>query len=207
MILDEFISAIFQLVLFSIIPFIVFVISKKQLKGFLKYVGLFKPLRKTTILAIVTAIIMIIGGVVIPLLSPEVKELMRMKGTVVGNLTVLGLSYSSLVILAIIALIKTSLSEEILFRGFIAKRLITWLGFKVGNSIQAALFGLLHIGLLILIANPQPLFLISVFVFSGTAGFILGYIKEILGNGSIIPGWIAHGLANLVSFFILAFVI
>jgi hypothetical protein len=26
-------------------------------------------------------------------------------------------------------------------------------------------------------------------------------------NGSIVPGWIAHGLGNTMSFFILAFII
>jgi len=207
MMLDEFITTLIQIILFSIIPFIVYIISNKRVKGFFRYVGLFKPQKQTTILAIITSVIMVTGGTLTPLLSPEIKELMCMKGTVSGNLKALGLSFDSFVILGIIALLKTSLSEEILFRGFIAKRLISWLGFGAGNTIQSALFGLLHIGLLMLIADPELWFLISVFIFSGTAGFILGYIKEKLGNGSIIPGWIAHGTANFISFFLIAFII
>lgn len=206
MILKEFISAILQVFVFSLIPFIVFIISKKQINGFFRYIGLFKPLKETTFLAIITSVILIISGIILPLISPEIKELMT-TNTTAGNLKAMGLSYRSVIILAIVALISTSLSEEIFFRGFIAKRLIKSLGFKIGNSIQSILFGLVHVALFIIIFEPPFYFLAFIFIFSGTAGFIMGYMKEELGNGSIIPGWIAHGLGNFISFFLLAFVI
>ncbi|WP_156138344.1 hypothetical protein [Sphingobacterium sp. T2] len=38
-------------------------------------------------------------------------------------------------------------------------------------------------------------------------GKTLGYIKEKKGNGSIIPGWVAHGLGNFVTYFTIAFVL
>lgn len=207
MILDKLIGAIIQVLAFSLIPFIVFIISKKKLKGFFKYIGLIKPVKKTIFGAIIVSIVVIINGTLLPLIFPEIKELMTMKGTVTGNLKIAGLSYNTIMILAITALIQTSFAEEILFRGFIAKRLISWLGYNTGNLIQAVIFGLMHILLLLMIAEPNYPFLIFVFLFSGLAGYILGYIKEKVGNGSIIPGWIAHGLANTVSFYLVAFVI
>lgn len=207
MILDNLIGAIMQVLAFNLIPFIVFIISKKKLKGFFKYIGLIKPVKKTILWAVIVSIIVVISGTLLPLIFPEIKVLMTMKGTVAGNLKIAGLSYNTMMILAITALIQTSLSEEILFRGFIAKRLISWLGYNTGNSIQAVIFGLMHVLLLLMIAEPNYPFLIFVFFFSGLAGYILGYIKEKIGNGSIIPGWIAHGLANIVSFYLVAFVI
>lgn len=39
----------------------------------------------------------------------------------------------------------------------------------------------------------------------GLMGWILGYIKEAAGNGSSIPGWVAHGLGDTVAFSSLAF--
>ena len=41
-------------------------------------------------------------------------------------------------------IIQTGLSEEILFRGFLAKRLISRFGFATGNLPQGLVFGLLH---------------------------------------------------------------
>ena len=43
-------------------------------------------------------------------------------------------------------MIQTGLSEEILFRGFLGKRLIAKFGFAVGNVVQGLLFGTLHGG-------------------------------------------------------------
>ncbi|MBN2348103.1 MAG: CPBP family intramembrane metalloprotease [Bacteroidales bacterium] len=206
MILDKFIGALLQVLIFGIIPLLVYLFSKKRLKGFFRYIGLIKPVKRTIVWAIVVSFILIITSILLPAVFPEIKELMTMQGTVAGNLKAMGLSFSSVIILTIMALIKTSFSEEILFRGFIAKRLISWLGYTAGNLIQAIIFGLMHVGLLLLISEPNYPFLIFVFIFSGIAGYLLGYIKEKIGNGSIIPGWIAHGMANLISFYLVAFV-
>jgi len=207
MILSKFISAIIQVLLFILIPFLVYVIRKRKINGFFKYIGLIKPINKTISWSIIVAIIGVISVTLFPLIFPEIKVLMTMKGTVAGNLKIMGLSYNTIIILTIFALIQTSFSEEILFRGFIAKQLISWLGFRIGNTIQAVLFGIMHVALLLFIIEPNYPFLIFVFIFSGLFGYILGYIKEKIGNGSIIPGWIAHGIANFVSFYLVAFVI
>ena len=43
---------------------------------------------------------------------------------------------------------QTGLSEEILFRGFLAKRLISRFGFATGNLLQGLVFGILHLSLI-----------------------------------------------------------
>ena len=42
------------------------------------------------------------------------------------------------------AVLHTALSEEILFRGFLLKRIANRFGFVAGNTIQAVLFGIIH---------------------------------------------------------------
>ena len=111
----------------------------------------------------------------------------------------MGLSPESLVILFIAAVFKTSFTEELFFRGFLAKRLIAWLGFGVGNFIQALIFGIIHV-LIFLYMNAGIGFLIFMFLLSGLAGWLTAYINEKMANGSIIPGWIAHGLGNVLAY-------
>ncbi|MBK7959292.1 MAG: CPBP family intramembrane metalloprotease [Bacteroidetes bacterium] len=80
-------------------------------------------------------------------------------------------------------------------------------GFKIGNLLQAAIFGLLHLLLFWLLTSASFIPLIVITVFSTLMGWIIGYIKEKYANGSIIPGWIAHGLGNTISYAIIAFML
>ena len=93
-------------------------------------------------------------------------------------------------------LIQTGLSEEILFRGFLGKRLIHKFGFITGNITQALLFGLLH-GVMFFSAVGLA---VAVFItmFSGFIGWGMGYINEKHANGSILPSWLIHGVGNVV---------
>jgi membrane protease YdiL (CAAX protease family) len=129
------------------------------------------------------------------------------QNSVTGKLRLMDLNAISLSILLIIALLKTSFSEEILFRGFIAKQLIHKLGFKTGNFLQATVFGVIHLVLFWLLTKTTFIPLTFILIFSSFAGWVIGYIKEKYANGSIIPGWIAHGLGNTISYFIIAFII
>ena len=104
------------------------------------------------------------------------------------------------------ALVQTSLSEEILFRGFIAKRLIERLGFTWGNLLQAAIFAVPHLALLLVPdASPSAAGAAGLFAYPFAMGWVLAYINERIGNGSIVPSWLAHGLGNLGGYVLLAF--
>jgi membrane protease YdiL (CAAX protease family) len=104
------------------------------------------------------------------------------------------------------AIFKTSFSEEILFRGFIAKRLIGYLGYLKGNIIQAIIFGIIHAALFAFITS-NIIFLIIIFVVPSIGAYVSVYLNEKMANGSIIPGWISHGLANILSYGIIGFLI
>ena len=127
--------------------------------------------------------------------------------SVTGKLREMPLGLISISVLLIIALLKTSLSEEIFFRGFLAKRLVRVMGFKWGNILQALIFGIIHLVLFRQLTKSTTFALAFIFVFSTTAGWVIGFIKEKQGNGSIVPGWIAHGLGNTISYFAIAYVL
>jgi membrane protease YdiL (CAAX protease family) len=110
-----------------------------------------------------------------------------------------GLKFIGLPSVLVYAFLGTALSEEIFFRGFLAKRLINKLGFRTGNLIQGILFGLIHVVFMLLANISGTIILIIIGVFTGLIGWFMGYINEKMANGSILPGWIIHGFANTFS--------
>lgn len=205
--INEVISAALQVILFSLIPFLVYLIQRKSAKGFFKYIGLYPPTRESVCHSLLASLIFVLGGVVVILLNADVREIMITPPSVTGKLRVLGLGVESVLVLLVIAGIKTSLSEEILFRGFIAKRFVKNFGLQWGNFLQALVFALIHGVLFWLLTKAGIAFVIFIVLFSGSAGYVIGVINERKGNGSIVPGWIAHGLGNALSYFIIAFLI
>lgn len=70
-----------------------------------------------------------------------------------------------------IALFKTPLTEEILFRGFLAKRLISIAGFIKGNLLQSAIFGAIHAGLFSFATN-KVIFLSVIFLIPAVGAYV-----------------------------------
>jgi uncharacterized protein len=149
----------------------------------------------------------LIGGAVVAFLITRLPAVQMMGGgerTVVGEAVRGGLSAEVAAILAIRALVQTSLSEELLFRGLIGRNLIRRLGFAAGNAIQAVLFGLVHL-LLLLSPTASLAFVLSLVLFTGIAGWVIGWVNERMAGGSILPGWAIHGAGNLTAYLLLAF--
>lgn len=204
---NEIISTIIQVALFTLIPFIFFLFRKDKNITFLNYIGLIKPTKKSVSYILLASILFLIGGLVLIFLDESIKQAVLSPPSVTGILRTMGLSGTSLIILLIVAIFKTALAEEILFRGFIAKQLTNKFGFKTGNLIQAIIFGVIHLFLFWALTKTTITFLLFSFLFSFIAGWTIGYIKEKYANGSIIPGWIAHATGNILSYIIIAFII
>ncbi len=148
----EIISTILQILVFTAIPFLVYLIGNRRAKGFFDYIGLCKPETRAMGYAAVCAVAFVLPALLLVFLSPNILEAATAPNTVIGKLRANGLSVTTFILLILKALIQTSFTEEILFRGFAAKRLIGWLGFTAGNLLQALLFGLMHL----LIFAEQP---------------------------------------------------
>ncbi|SUP53319.1 CAAX amino terminal protease self- immunity [Weeksella virosa] len=204
---NEIISTTIQVILSTLIPFIFFLFRKDKNVTFFNYIGLFKPTTKSISYVLLASILFLIGGLGMIFLDESIKQAVFSPPSVTGILRTIGLSGISIIILLIVAIFKTALAEEILFRGFIAKQLTNKFGFKTGNLIQATIFGVIHLLLFWTLTKTALIFLLFSFLFSFVAGWTIGYIKEKYANGSIIPGWIAHAIGNTLSYTIIAFVI
>ncbi|CAN5505082.1 CPBP family glutamic-type intramembrane protease [soil metagenome] len=205
--LYELISALLQLLVAVLIPFVFFLFRKDKSETFFVYIGLYTPTRISLVYAIGASLLFVITGIGLTFLDEGMKQAVLSPDSVTGKLRLMGLNATSVTSLLIIAWCKTSLAEEIFFRGFIAKRLIHTLGLRLGNFLQAVIFGAIHVVLFWALTDTTLVPLTFIFAFSSIAGWTIGYIKEKYANGSIVPGWVAHGLGNTISYFIIAFFI
>lgn len=188
---NQALSAIAQLVLFTSIPFIWYVICNKKYSGFFQWIGLKIPfVFNRTLLKFV--VFTIAAFTVI-----SVGILYSLKGIDTATATFSGMGIAGLPYAIIYAFIATALSEEILFRGFLLKRLASKFGFPVGNIVQSIFFGLLHGAMFCSLINSVKIVLII--AFTGLIAWCMGYANEKYADGSIIPSWIIHGIANLFS--------
>lgn len=207
MLASHLLSAILQVILFSLLPFLFYIVPQRKLKGFLAYIGLITPLKKTVLISLLSLVVSFVFIMASFLSYPDLYlwEILKAPGTVTGEIAQIEPAYMALIVIIIKSAINTGLSEEIFFRGFIGKRLIERFGFGFGNTMQGVIFGLLHGILFISTVGISSALLITFGI--GFIGWLLGYLNERSGNGSIVPSWIAHSLANIAGFSIVIFMI
>jgi membrane protease YdiL (CAAX protease family) len=199
---SAFFSALLQVGLVLVIAGIVYLIFGRRSGPFGRFVGLQAAPPRAILIGIAVGI----ASAAAILAFPGVAEMNAGRGTVTGEAARQGVSADMLAGLAIAALIKTSFSEELLFRGLIGKRLIARLGFQAGNLIQAVLFGAVHL-LLLLVPSATTGVVIFIVLVTGALGWVNGWLNERLGSGSILPGWAAHATANFCAYFAMALAI
>lgn len=190
--LSEIVNAMIQVIIFTAIPFLWWLIFARKKQNFFIWIGL-KPIKSTDKKSLFASTLIII----ILFISLSLFLLYLLEDVELATSEFLGLGIKGIPSALIYAFIKTSLSEEIIFRGFILKRLSNKIGFFFANMIQGILFGLLH-GV-IFFSFVTPIMTIIIIAFTGFIGFFMGYINEIKGSGSILPSWIIHGLSNTFS--------
>lgn len=173
--------------------------------GFRQWAGLYLPPAdawgKSTLLWLALACFSI------PMLAfGPMGELASGPGTIGARLAEIDNPATLAALIAVMALFKTALAEEIVFRGLIAKRLINWLGFGLGNFAQALIFGLIHLAVFAVPGSPAPTvtMILVMLGMPSLAGWLMGYANERFGNGSIAPGWLMHAVGNSVGYTIMA---
>jgi hypothetical protein len=98
-------------------------------------------------------------------------------------------SLSSFLLVWLREAIYVALGEEVFFRGFLGGWLFRRLGFARGNIVQALVFLLPHLLLLLVSRRLWPVILVQLI-----AGWLLGLLRY--RSNSLLPGWLAHSLAN-----------
>jgi membrane protease YdiL (CAAX protease family) len=123
------ISAVLQILVFAGIPFLFYLLTHRRVKGFFDYIGLVRPERPTMLYATVLSVAFVLPTLLLFFISPDLRAAATASNTVIGSLRSHDFSGTILVLVGLKGLVQTSFSEEILPRGFVAKRLINWLGF------------------------------------------------------------------------------
>lgn len=185
--INTVISTFLQILVFAAIPFIVFLVKNKSAKGFFNYIGLRKSTARGNYLAILVSLFMSAPLLVLTFVDSEFKSIMTDPHSITGMVKQMGFGFEVVFTLLIISIFKTAFAEELLFRGFIAKRLINISSFKTGNLIQAFLFGIIHLAIFMSITG-KILFLILIFLFPAVGAYLIVHINEKLANGRILPG-------------------
>ena len=188
--ITELLSSVVQVLLFSLIPFIVWLLTARKKESFFSWIGFKKVTsdkKECAKYAIGAIIISDLVGIIV------YKFFLNADW---NRSTSAGMGIAGLPSAILNSYIHTALSEEILFRGFIQKRLQRIFSFKVATAIQAVLFGFAHIVLLLDKINfVEGLALV---IFPIIPGILMAYVNEKKADGSIIPGWLMHGTMNLL---------
>ena len=192
MFLNQLLNAIFQVVLFSIIPLVWWLITARKKESFFKWLGLKRPENKN-------GKNLIFSTLIIMLVCFAVGELaVWLRGDVAAAESAYkGMGVAALPSVLVYSYLQTGLSEEILFRGFLLKRLSAKFGFVTATIIQALIFGVIHLtmvwGQVGIVAG------IVIVIYPMIPAVAFAYLNEKKANGSILPSWIAHGTLNTLS--------
>jgi uncharacterized protein len=204
--LQEALNATLQVGVVLIIALVLWAIFARKTESFPRFAGLIAPTTKAMLWTLGVAAILVPASLAIFML-PALRDMAAGGNTVAGQLSAQGFSADVVGQILIVALIKTALAEEILFRGLIAKRLIRWLGFGAGNTLHAALFGAVHLLIFIVPNGPKfdPVLALAIAGLPAVGGWIMAWLNERVGNGSIAPSWFLHALTNALAYPLLAF--
>lgn len=204
--MNEYSSAFIQLALFISVPLMVYLLKRIRrqegtpLEGFWQWLGVkkplsFKPLLKPMGLTFILSLIIML----IPLWGLMHFNLLDYSQFLMQDFQNQPFSIGLLVLLLLNAWIKTALSEEILFRGFIGKGLQRKLGFQTAMIGQGILFGLPH-GLPLILSGGSILAGLVLIISAALVGMLQFGLNEKYAEGSIAPSFIVHGLMNTLSF-------
>lgn len=196
--MSEFLSLLFssiiQVILFCFIPFIWWLITDRK-TNFFHWIGLKKPIFKGDKLKILGVVLVVVAfyTIAVSLILTTFEN-----DTTTATSQFAGKGLSAVPSIFVYAIIQTSLSEELFFRGFLCKRFIKQFGFIAGNTIQSVLFGLLH-GIPFGLATDSWLVAILLTILPAMTGYMLGWLNEKQADGSILPSWMLHALINMIS--------
>ena len=198
-IINTAVSTAIQLGVTVLICIVAWAVFGRRRAGLFRWIGLTGASFVLVALALVAGALAAAGL----LQTPGLRELATGPGTAVHTVTGGRADVAAFVALALVALIKTAFAEELLFRGLIAKRLYGPLGFWGGNIVQSALFGAIHLPILLL-PEGRSLIGAAMIGFAVLISLVSGWLNERRAQGSILPGLGLHAGANLTTYLMLA---
>lgn len=201
-------TAIINLVVFSFLPALWWFFRHRKETGFLKWIGFYKSHLNSswwTLLLFSVLYFFFYNFDFTRLVPPETLAYIESSSAVTANVFA-GLGFAAVIPALIENFIANGVAEEILYRGFLCKRLCHRFGSTAGILLQAVLFGLMHNALYALAGLDVGLWYHTLmFVFTGTGALLLGVLNEKIFNGSILPSIVLHGAGNFIASMLIAF--
>ena len=192
MFLNQTLNAVIQVVLFTLIPFIWWFITARKKESFWSWIG-FKKIKtenkkKFMLFLLCCCIVCYALGQLAIWLRGDLEA---------ADSFYKGMGVAAIPSILMYSLGQTALSEEILFRGFLLKRLQAKWGFSAATVIQAVIFGALHL----LMVWGQVNFIAGfvIVVYPMVMAVLFSWINEKKAGGSIYPSWIIHSILNSVT--------
>lgn len=208
LVISSITTTIVNLIVFSLLPIIWWFFRHRKEDGFFRWIGFFKPQLKSkwwVLLIFAILYYFFYNFDFTQFVSPETLEYIENSASVSANVFA-GIGVAAILPAFIENFIANGVAEEILYRGFLCKRLISKIGLVKGIILQAVLFGLMHNILYILAGLDVGLWYhILTFIFTGMGALLLGWLNEKIFNGSIIPGILLHGAGNFIASLLVAF--
>ena len=208
LIISNISTSVINLIVFSLIPFLWWFFRHRKETGFFRWLGFIRPhLWSKWWVLIVFAVVyyFFYNFDFTRLVDPDTLAYIESSSAVSAN-AFAGLGAAAIVPAPIENFIANGVAEEILYRGFLCKRLCGKLGTVVGILLQAVLFGLMHYILYIISGLNVGLWYHTLtFLFTGMGALLLGWLNEKIFNGSILPSILLHGAGNFISTMLVAF--
>ena len=104
-------------------------------------------------------------------------------GVSIARLTTVGVA---------IGVVLRAVGEEVFFRGLLGGVLVRRLGFVWGNLLQAVLFLVPHLALLLIDTRLWPVLPVQF-----AAGWLLGWLRH--KTGTFVPGAVMHAAVNIAA--------
>lgn len=202
-ILSAISTCIVNLIVFSIIPFLWWFFRHRKQETFLHWVGIRTPHRQTAwwwllVFAVFYLILYNFDGEF--LFSEQTLTTLNSGDTAISANQYVGLGAAAIIPVFLTTFIANGVAEELLFRGFLCKRLGAKFGTTAGIWIQAVFFGLMHVVLVFASGMSVGLdFYIYELVYTFLGALMLGIANEKLFDGSILPSICLHGAGNCIS--------
>jgi len=136
-----------------------------------------------------SGVVIVVGGLGWLALQAVPSEVLQDPSVNTSDYAGWTLSLTSFLLVWLREAIYVALGEEVFFRGFLGGWLVRRLGFASGNTVQAFLFLLPHLLLLLVSRSLWPVIIVQLI-----AGWLLGLLRY--RSNSILPGWLAHSLTN-----------
>jgi membrane protease YdiL (CAAX protease family) len=192
---NQLLSAVLQVAILTAIPFLWYLATHRRAAGFFRWIGLHHAGRVPVsyILGIFTGFL---AMMVLPYLWLYHTGSLTYSGFTLDAYKSYGWSPLTIGTILAWAIVQTSLSEEIFFRGFLAKRLVRVFGTRTGCAVQGLLFGLIHLPA---VWGKGFLPAAAVVGLTGGIGAALAWLSQEKAEGSILYGWMIHAAVNIIS--------